>query len=400
MPHVFQLTPQDVLFFRDARPMEAADPGRGAVWPRPDLLHAALHHAFLRQWPSIQTDWEGEPHMRGLKRDRNQDSSFRFGALRSLGPFPFRDGKVFFPTPLDWDMELRRCPGTDLPAPLQFALAARRREKRSFPAWIPDNEYAAYLRGEDAGRNPAPLKKPLFGNDRNIGIAIDPATGATIDGRFYQAEYLRLEKDVSMVFEAECLQKGKGLGVTDVFARPDAPNRLVFGGQQGIAAFEPAPLATLLGDLAAAPDPATCFLRWTLLTPAVFAGGWRPGWVEASSGNVMLKNLSPRRPDESREDWKARQKAAPPFAARLVAACVGKPVPFSGWDLQSKTPKPTRLAVPAGSSYVFECSAPAEAKALFPALSWPNRRSDSFGEKGFGVGLCSFIQPPKHTTQG
>lgn len=400
MPHLFQLQPRDVLFFRDARPMEASDPGRGAVWPRPDLLHAALHHAFLRQWPSIQTAWEGEPHTRGLSRDRNQDSSFRFGALRSFGPFPCRGGTVFFPTPLDWDMELRPCPGTDLPAPLKFALAARRKAKRSYPAWIPSGEYAAYLRGEDAGRDPDADGEGLFSADRNIGIAIDPATGTTVDGRFYQAEYLRLAKDVSMVFEAECLQKGKHLGVTDVFVRPDAPMQLVFGGQQGIADLSASPLPSLLGELAGAPEASSLYLRWTLLAPAVFAGGWRPGWVEGTSGNVMLKNLPPRRPDESRQAWKDRQKAAAPFAAKLVAACVGKPVPFSGWDLQAREPKPTRLAVPAGSSYIFECSAPDEAKALASALSSPNRRSDFFGDKGFGIGLCSFIQPPNEQTQG
>ena len=46
---IYTLTPNDVLFFRDGRPMEAAG-GHGARWPEPslifDALHAALHRAF------------------------------------------------------------------------------------------------------------------------------------------------------------------------------------------------------------------------------------------------------------------------------------------------------------------------------------------------------------------
>lgn len=394
MPHVFELRPQDVLFFRDARPMTGADPGRGAVWPRPDLLHSALHHAFLRQWPGIQTAWEGELHTKGLARDKNQDSSFRFGALRSFGPFPLRNGQeVFFPTPLDWDMELRECPGTDLPVPLRLAFFARSKEKRSYPAWVSAKEYNdKYLANKDVNRAPAPLGQPLFENDRNIGIAIDPATGTTVDGRFFQAEYLRLAKDVSMVFEAECLQKGKHLGVTDVFQRPDAPKKVVFGGQQGIASIVPAAQQNLFATLNAGKDFPSGLLRWTLLAPAVFAGGWRPGWVEADTGQVKLKKFAPRNENESRIEWRTRQREAPFLKAKLVAACVGKPLAFSGWDLQSNTPKPTLLAVPAGSSYVFECSSPDEAKALSTALNYPARRSDFFGEKGFGIGICSNIQ--------
>ena len=68
------------------------------------------------------------------------------------------------------------------------------------------------------------------------------------------------------------------------------------------------------------------------------------------------------------------------------------PLVFSGWDQQTG-PKPTMQAVPAGSVYVFQCADEAEARELAGSLSWPNRRSTRFGEKGFGVGVCSFIKP-------
>jgi CRISPR/Cas system CMR-associated protein Cmr3 (group 5 of RAMP superfamily) len=81
-------------------------------------------------------------------------------------------------------------------------------------------------------------------------------------------------------------------------------------------------------------------------------------------------------------------------SADLIAARVGKPIAFSGWDLQSG-PKPTQLAVPAGSCYVFDCKTPESARALAKLLDPPNRRSSLFGEKGFGLGVCSSIPDPK-----
>jgi len=80
---------------------------------------------------------------------------------------------------------------------------------------------------------------------------------------------------------------------------------------------------------------------------------------------------------------------------------VVKPMAFSGWDLVTG-PKSTQLAVPAGSCYVFECVDEAEASELVRALAWHGagdggdgvaiRRSTIFGEKGFGIGVCSVVE--------
>lgn len=406
MSHFFKLTPRDVLFFRNARPMEASDAGEGANWPRPDQLYNAIHNAFLRQWPETQP-WEGLLHTfrdkrdgryTGISKDKNRGSSLRFGALKTFGPFPLKkDGsndRLFFPCPLDWGMKLVKCEGTDLPFPLSYAFLPKEEGKASFPAWIPCDEYQDYLNGKDdpfrflADRSPnAPAdwkpyeKAELFEADRNIGIAIDPNTGTTVEHQFYQAEYLRLADDVTMAYEAECNIKPKGgNGATvDVFAQPGSPRDFVFGGQQGLCRS----VEEVNGQrmtIPALPSINGPLVRWTLLTPAVFANGWLPGWCKDSRkipddqksplGTVMLKGN---------------------FHAKLIAARIGKPTVFSGWDLQSNAPKPTTLAVPAGSSYVFQCESTDEAKALATVLDYPNRRSDLYGEKGFGIGICSNI---------
>ena len=161
--HSFTMIPQDVLFLRDARPMEAADAGLGANWPRPDQLYSAIHHALLRKWPEPQT-WEGNgehtfrnkklPENKGRSKDKNENSSFRFGALKTSGPFPAKGGTVYLPCPLDLGMKLIPIPEgqTDLPAPLTHAFLSKNEGKTTFPQWIPTEMYRRYMRGEDVAK--------------------------------------------------------------------------------------------------------------------------------------------------------------------------------------------------------------------------------------------------------
>ena len=52
----YEIKPRDLLFFRDARPMDTDkarlgdvfNVGRGANWPRPDHLFSAVIHDLIR----------------------------------------------------------------------------------------------------------------------------------------------------------------------------------------------------------------------------------------------------------------------------------------------------------------------------------------------------------------
>ena len=377
--------------------------------------------------------------------DRNQDSSCRFGGLKTIGPFPVdvKKQEIYFPCPLDLSvaddgalhpMILVPAEKTDLPRPLQLAFSSTKLGKGELPQWLSKKQYDLYLQGKliNPGKAPAscvhgpePCVAPsstsswphLYDTDRNIGIAIDSETGTAAESKLYQAEYLRFRPDVRMAVRVSCMNVGKGKAETDVFAEiaREAHIPLILGGQQGVAtATEVSHGLGLPENLLVPPGKGdTVYLRWTLLSPAVFPeiaadsgkgivrhpGGWLPTWVEPSLGMVMLpKGDVPRNAGESRDQWRQRVNRAPRFEARLVAARIGKSLAFSGWDLQTG-PKPTRLAVPAGSVYVFECKDIAEARFLADVLSWNggdggevrNRRSTLFGEKGVGIGVCSII---------
>ena len=388
--HPYTLTPRDLLFFRDARPsdnvkkQETFVVGHGANWPRPDHLYNAVIHTLI-----------GDP-------EANAERKESYGDIHDLnvqGPFPEHEGTLYLPRPLDWQMDCHKMPEglTDLPAPLTHAFLDRKEGKKDYPAWISQKEYEAYLRGEEPE---APARETLFHTEHRLGTTLDDATGASkrMEGSRsgqYGAEYLALANDVTM--RADLCRVG------DATAPIASGQSVRLGGQGGTATVTAIPGPTLLEHLADLPQGTpTRFVRWTLLTPALFTTGWRPSWV-AENGRVMLPvsaaeaAVPPRAPGEKRADYRKRVAAAvPTFAtAKLIGACLNRePIAFSGWDSITGA-KPTHLAVPPGTAYVFECGSLDEAEQLRAQLNLRNR--SDLGEQGFGLGLASFIPEPHET---
>lgn len=386
----YELKPRDVLFFRDGRPMDAdkamedvRNIGHGAVWPRPDHLFKGVMHGLLKE---------------------TQGAAYGdFPSLKVIGPYPVKGDMLYLPRPLDWDMLIEPCANTDLPEPLTCGFIDRVDGKKKYPAWITCEDFAKYLRREDRGLYDAEeteindkgekiartvVKFPyadgsLFGVEPRIGTTLDPGTGASkrVKGQHasgqYLGEYLRLQNDVSMWCAVETGKIGMAADAKDA---PDAPRSFVMGGQGGIvtrhetdidlAAKLPAPSIASDGEV---------FIRWTLIAPALFREtGWLPGWCKDSRknptdpkplGTVMFPGCG---------------------GCSLVGACTGKPIHFSGWDMENGI-KPTVLAVPQGSAYLFKCEDREGAAALVARLHL-KRQSDE-GPQGFGIGVCSIVKP-------
>jgi CRISPR-associated protein Cmr3 len=246
--------------------------------------------------------------------------------------------------------------------------------KKTLQGWWTPGQYAAYLKGElEADLAPLP-DSDLWEAEHRIGLEIEPTTSAAMSGQLYSGAYLRPHKELRLAAWT-ALTRPRGDEAERLVKLPF----LLLGGDRRLARLQRGP-DTVLPE---APPPETegpCLLKWLLVTPAVFAHGWLPGWCKDTSehkrpaGEVCLRL---------------------PGRARLVGACLGKPVPFAGWDAVDAAPKETRLAVPAGSVYYFLCESASTANELTARLHWDPRsqvfapRSDFFGEKGFGCGLCS-----------
>ncbi len=188
--------------------------------------------------------------------------------------------------------------------------------------------------------------------ERRTHVSIDPTTQTAEDSKLFSTEMLRFVRRVedhkgvttyaqfSLAFG--CTDKGlkEGIGC--------------LGGERR------------LSMLAKSPHPLPAFpekkfpkdqrlLRVVLLTPAIFAQGFRP---------------------------------KDPPDATLVAAAVGRPQVISGWDMETQAPKATRRMAPAGSVYWFQLNDNTDPVA-WAKQRWLRSLCDDEQDQRDGFGLCA-----------
>lgn len=446
--HTLLLQPNDVLFFRDGRPMEGGLAGHGAAWPLPTVLDGALHAALHRS--GIQA--REHRHQRDLKPTDNRVR--RYGDLTTAGPFPVGpDGIWYLPLPLDLDAsrkQVRVLPFPDestrlwssLPAPLIYALRSTLPPKKDAgdddkSTWISSAALSKYLAGEGIPDSAFQADSDLLDREATIGIGMDSDRGVQDGQRFYSAQYMRLRDGWSLGCLVGEGEKNAGAGlVRGLFPEK---SRIIIGGQQRVctvavhqvAGSLPLPWGKRDGFSS---HSAQHLVKWVLLTPAIWPafaaghghrdnattrkghpGGWLPNWIDAESGAVLLRVVSSdlrkvrRSLNAGGTGYRTDHGNAAPIRAHLVSALVPKPVPVTGWAVENPDanraagPKATHLAVPAGAVYYFSCDTADDARALAAALNWHGdgtdasvrirRRSTLFGEKGFGIGVCGTWSP-------
>jgi len=405
----FDFIPADTLFCRDQRPLAAGHSfGHGANWPLPTVLHSAIRTALLRHRPDGLPPRKGQPG-RPHKGKEKFVASQLYQWLNLRGPFPLDEkGVMYFPIPRDLVPNgdgtvaclqvIENAEGTggnklnNLPEPLtHLAASFAVPSKAKLPEWISEDDYANYLAGNLTA---LPEHEPLWDSEHRIGVAIDPATHTAEDGKLYAAEHLRLRDGVKLRFAvSEDPHKKESADISDKILQLGGEQR--FGQVAAVKGELKLPETAITGSL----------IKWVLLTPAIFVHGWRPGWID-DNGNVKLRVVDKatraerRRPRYDDPNWKYAEAddKTEKIGAKLVAACVGKPQVVGGWDVlhESKDKegnikygggKATHLAVPSGSVYYFRADCPEEATKLAGVLQG-RCKSDFFGEKGLGLGVC------------
>jgi CRISPR-associated protein Cmr3 len=383
------LRPNDVLFFRDGRPMDGASSGHGAAWPLPHVLNAALHAALHRAFVERATGSAasvarvGRSHAPALRGEKGRVYGDKDGPLRhftdfwSVGPYPVNSGRWFFPRPADVQAadsalptlspivaaEGATRPGSSLPEPLRYPVANTvPPSKQKLAAWFSRTAWEAYL-GLSRDRPVAAdfaADEDFADTEHSIGIEIDDKSGTAgvgeAEGQFYSAHYLRLRDD-----DRDNVQLGLLAGdadgdrtITELF--PGNGGHIVVGGQQRVCGVEILPTSESLPLPGGITDPASLTrdesgayrIKWVLLSPAVWpeipkgsdglgrpvpahGGGWLPNWIEADSGAVRLCIPSSRRAGQSRRLWREAERIT--LGGHLVAALVNKPLVLTGWSL-------------------------------------------------------------------
>lgn len=390
MVHQLFLEARDLLYFRDGR---SVNDGSGAAWPSPSTAYSALLSAFHRTW-TIPQEWEMIPDW----GKRGSSLNGRFGGLKTFGPLPSRDGKIYVPTPADLRSHsiaapIRNVPGkANFPAAVRYGIGSPEGASKETPnRWISMDDFERYRTGDF--RVETLPDQAFFNSEARTGIALDEK-GCAKDGMIYFSSYLRLYDDVRMCLFAECdsICDSTRTDVIDRFFQKNPRRELLFGGQRGVVytyqeTFDSAKKANLLPPCKGKGH----LVKWILLSPAIYSNGWLPKFIDPASGKVLLRKCPRlnRRDFPSREAMqKQRLKNSEEIRAYLVAAALPKTQHYSGWNMQKQRPESTKLVVPPGSVYYFEAETEHDAALLSEVLSG-NRYSDFYGPHGFGVGVCA-----------
>lgn len=405
-----KITPNDVLFLKDGKPMGTSNIGYGDSWPSATAFNAALHLSL---------------HRLSTKKSIHKidGKTMYWGDLQSIGLFPLQDGYTsYFPAPLDVivknDTSDNNCNVRLLPMKNSNNCSSLRSglslcmplneisKKDKTPTWISFNEYNEYAKSSTHIKIKGKDNESFFSSEYAIGIAVDSATKVAQDAKLYSKTQLRLKQNCAMLGFIDFASTKKTHFDTDKYF--EQVNYINLGGENRISEIEALPSDITLPRGIRSNCVSSTLIKFVLLTPAVFpatksgdkvihSGGWLPNWISPDSYKVNLL--------DGPGAAKAKRLCIPegnPINARLVSAIIGKKQDIvSGWSTgangKSIGNKSTMLAVPAGSVYFFEADTIEDAKKLVSILSWDsgtdtnnivNRRS-LFGEKGYGIGICA-----------
>ena len=373
----FLLEPLAPVVVRSGRPFDGQSGADAARFPPPSTLAGALRTALAESGGSM--------------------FSPELSAIQVAGPLPVRldaagtPVSLLVPKPADalyfWDSAkkakqlVRARPaafaageGSDLAAGLlPVTLASPVLGKPdSGSRWWSFSDFDLFRSGTD--RSMAAIEQSGWSplpDEVRTHVAIDPERQAAANGKLFQTAGLDF---MARAVEGDPLSVTR-IGLLGRFAGEIENGVLTLGGERRLSAISrtaeaiwPTPPSGLAHSIAAAGG-----LCLSLLTPALFANGWRPAWLNAVQDDVL--------------------EGTPPgcegVTLRLRAAALERWLPHSGWDLAAQKPRAGRKLVPGGAAYWFEISQ-GEAAALLPL--WLGSVCDEAQDRLDGFGL-SLIHP-------
>jgi CRISPR-associated protein Cmr3 len=367
----YQIEPMAPLVFRSGRPFGEGSRD-GANFPWPSSLAGLLRTVAMDKAAWLAVELSGEQQQTLL----NMASAGPILAQRAgdkitpLFPKPadalylLQDEKtaLFHLTPGAYPAGC----GSDLPAglaPVVLQAGAPKSKPQKGAEFWPLDKLLAWRRGEQFAFSdlPAEADKPLA--DIRSSVAINRKTFASATGKLFQIQGLdfsRARLSQGGYAEHDWLLLAR-------FSEELANQTVTLGGERRLSWLTQAetdPLA--LPDAHARVLANSPGVAITFATPALFTGGWKPGWL-----NDALEGEAP---------------GVSGLHLRLKAAAIERWQGLSGWDLKANTPKLARKAVAAGATYWFEIIGT-------PPAGWENALwlaplSDALQDRRDGFGLA------------
>lgn len=362
------LTPMAPLVLRTGKPFGDTGGGDSFMFPLPSTVAGALRAAHADEEKlDFATNKEA---ILGLASHSALPASI--DAQNQI--------KILFPCPADaryirpaMELMVRRLKpvammedeGCDLWPGLRpvFLEGEEKAKPAAGPSWWSSSTMLTWLLGDDPdSENLGPEQTPV---DTRTHVALNPDTLAAKFGHLFQSsgpdfEARRCLPDTALSSRGWSHER---YGLLARFEHQLKPTMVRLGGEGRMASVAscdgwprlPAPLKSALEQ--------TNTIRLALATPALFSGGWKPGWIGA--------------------DLTGSPPGFPELVLCLKAAAVTRWQALSGWDMVAKQPKAVRRLVPAGSVYWFEVvQAPAEGWEkiwLAPISDSEQDRRDGFG---------------------
>lgn len=293
------VTPRDPVIVRDGRPFGTGGRMKPLSWPTPSLVAGSLRCIV------------------GLRRNGGGvfDEELVKGVLKlaMAGPLGYADGKLWLPAPRDIVCFVkegkpnymilrpkRMADGEDcnLPHPslLPSGVDVDAKAEPCAPLWSMDKLTEWLLNPTGAGFNP-PKGTGVFGKDygplpapsARAHTAIDPNTLAAKESNLFETvgldfERVKQDENGQKLFHEQPLKLVMRINGPADFA-PELSNLdgvYPLGGERRLARWrvrsDMHELWRCLLDLREALTKATQ-VRMVLATPAIFAGGWLPGWL-------------------------------------------------------------------------------------------------------------------------
>lgn len=412
------ITPLSPLISRDGRPFQAGQRMKPLPWIYPSTLAGSLRTLLGKHAPAMKPE----------------DLPILLKKLDVRGPLPLIGGMLYLPAPAD-------AVAMDLGEPKQplRVLALRPEQLRAgeyldfpekatglyptqLPAFVEDDfkpakmpvfwsmdKMACWLANDAPSEFVVPAKPGQSGEaPAKPGTPDEPGQPAKLgdDGFWWGPEtdermHVWIERDsgsakVGMLFKTAGLDFPEGATIaarvgdsgdagsalTDIAKRLDTLHPL--GGERRLAHWVAGGDGTMWKcpeAIGKALDTAT-HVRMVLATPALFKGGWKPGWL-----NGDLCGAPPESPEG--------------FQLRLVGASISRWAPISGFSLEKgKTgPKEVRRLVPAGGVYFFKIEK-GTGDALRKQWLMPVSDDEQDRRDGFGLAAWGVWQPDSNQSGG
>lgn len=376
---------RDPIVSRDGRPFGVGQGNRMRTvgWPLPSVVAGSVRTAIGKD----------------SGKEFSPQTAEELLEISVAGCFPVSDGQLYLPAPQDCLIHPEQGPlrvtpqeltdgGCDWPVEeLRPVLLSKEQAGDGFKpsgttAWWPLDRYAAWLTGEQIRFDTGFLQAPQ--RQERTHVSLEAQTGTADEGSLFTTAALPLthlprhgvgdQADFRSRYAAISL----AVKVTATGWCSETASRLnslhPLGGERRLAKWRSGG-----PDVWTAPKAISQALerlrrvRMVLASPAIFEGGWKPGWLD-------------------------RDLAGTPPGAQVVLRLVGVSTrrwqAVSGWSLANRPgqpvgPKPVKRMVPAGGVYFFEVASghasSLGARWLEPVSDGEQDRRDGFGLAAWGT---------------